>query len=212
VSAQREEVVRVRLRYPDLDTFVEKYAPNVTRGGIFLASRHPRPVGEVLRFEVLLREGAPVLSGKGRVTWVKEFNPDEPHRPYGMGVQFVALDPAAKPILERLLKKKETTRPSGPQPPVVTPRADAPRATEPMAVLGDNPDDVDDASLRRTLERARALAARADDVEALLGPDPEEPRPTLDAALAELPRLLSGRKGSGLMRLPPDDDKKKPES
>ena len=85
--------MRVRLRYPDLETFVEKYAPNVTRGGIFLASREPRPVGAVLRFEVLLRQGGPVLSGEGRVTWVKEFNAAEPHRPYGMGVQFLVVAP-----------------------------------------------------------------------------------------------------------------------
>ena len=87
----------MRLRYPDLETFVEKYAPNVTRGGIFLASREPRPVGDVLRFEVLLRQGGPVLSGEGRVTWVKEFNPAEPHRPYGMGVQFLYVDPETRP-------------------------------------------------------------------------------------------------------------------
>jgi uncharacterized protein (TIGR02266 family) len=214
VSTPREEVVRVRLRYPDLDTFVEKYAPNVTRGGIFLASRTPRPVGEVLRFEVLLREGGPVLSGKGRVTWVKEFNPNEPHRPYGMGVQFVAVDPSTRPVLDRLLKRKEAARPSEPQP-VLAPAPRMDRPTEPMTVLGGEAGDeiVDEAALRRTLDRARALAGRAEDVESLLGPDPEEPRPTLEDALAELPRFLSGKKGSGLIRLPPEDNsKKKPDT
>jgi uncharacterized protein (TIGR02266 family) len=215
VSTPREEVVRVRLRYPDLDTFVEKYAPNVTRGGIFLASRTPRPVGEVLRFEVLLREGGPVLSGKGRVTWVKEFNPNEPHRPYGMGVQFVAVDPSTRPVLDRLLKKKEAARPE-PPPVLATPPRDH-RPTEPMTIVGGESGDdmaqVDEAAFRRTLDRARALAGRSEEVEALLGADPEEPRPTLDDALAELPRFLSGKKGSGLIRLPADDAaKKKPDT
>jgi uncharacterized protein (TIGR02266 family) len=195
VPGKPEDVVRVRLRYPDLDTFVEKYAPNVTRGGIFLASREPRPVGEVLRFEVLLRQGGPVLSGEGRVTWVKEFNPAEPHRPYGMGVQFLYVDPDARQVLERLLKKKELSR-SGPQPTVASP-APAPElraaATVPdLRAISD--DDLDENTMRRTLDRARLLSSRTDDLDALLAPDPEESPATLSQALAELPRLLSGKK------------------
>jgi uncharacterized protein (TIGR02266 family) len=190
-----EDVVRVRLRYPDLDTFVEKYAPNVTRGGIFLASRDPRPVGEVLRFEVLLRQGGPVLSGEGRVTWVKEFNPAEPHRPYGMGVQFLFVDPDARPVLDQLLKKKELSK-TGPQatvaPPVVVPRSS--EAPEPRAI---NDDDLDEPTMRRALDRARILSLRTDDLDALLAPDPEESPATLSQALAELPRLLSGKKPGG---------------
>jgi uncharacterized protein (TIGR02266 family) len=188
---KQEDVVRVRLRYPDLETFVEKYAPNVTRGGIFLASREPRPVGEVLRFEVLLRQGGPVLSGEGRVTWVKEFNPAEPHRPYGMGVQFLYVDPTARPVLESLLKKKELSR-SGPQPTVTT---TAERRVEPRqpsapdpAVLSD--DEIDETTIRKTIDRARLLSARTDDLEALLAADPEEEPATLSRALADLPRLL----------------------
>src|SRR6185295_17529833 len=144
-----------RLRYPDLETFVEKYAPNVTRGGIFLASREPRPVGDVLRFEVLLRQGGPVLSGEGRVTWVKEFNPAEPHRPYGMGVQFLYLDPDARPVLERLLKKKELSR-SSPQPAVNVGAGAGAKTieTRPLSSLPEpgtvSDDDLDETTMRRT--------------------------------------------------------------
>lgn len=185
--------MRVRLRYPDLETFVEKYAPNVTRGGIFLASREPRPVGFVLRFEVLLRQGGPVLSGEGRVTWVKEFNPAEPHRPYGMGVQFLYVDPAARPVLESLLKKKEVSR-SGSQPAVNNDRRAEPRqpAPEPAAI---SDEDLDETTMRRTLDRARLLSARTDDLEALLAADPEEEPATLASALSDLPRLL-GKKST----------------
>lgn len=192
VAGNSEDVVRVRLRYPDLETFVEKYAPNVTRGGIFLASRDPRPVGAVLRFEVLLRLGAPVLSGEGRVTWVKEFNPAEPHRPYGMGVQFLYVDPDARPVLDRLLKKKELSK-SAPQ---ATVSATAPAAVvvprpveapDPRAI---NDDDLDETTMRRALDRARLLSSRTDDLDALLAPDPEESPATISQALAELPRLL----------------------
>jgi uncharacterized protein (TIGR02266 family) len=180
------------LRYPDLDTFVEKYAPNVTRGGIFLASRAPRPVGEVLRFEVLLREGGPVLSGEGRVTWVKEFNPAEPHRPYGMGVQFLYVDPDARPVLDRLLKVKELTR-SGPQPAVRISSEPRPAVAPDSGAVTD--DDLDEPTMRRALDRARALSSRTDDLESLLAPDPEESPATLSHALADLHRLLGKKPG-----------------
>jgi uncharacterized protein (TIGR02266 family) len=205
LTNHRDDTVRVRLRYPDLDTFVEKYAPNVTRGGIFLASRDPRPVGQVLRFEVLLRQGGPVLSGQGRVTWVKEFNAAEPHRPYGMGVQFIQVDSQARPVLDRLLQRK-LARSSPEQPTFAAPRirTDLGRPTERTPVLGEeNEDELDDTALRRTLERARALSARTDDLEALLAADPEPPA-TLAQALDDLPRLLAGKRPTGQVRLLPD--------
>lgn len=182
----------MRLRYPDLETFIEKYAPNVTKGGIFLASREPRPVGEVLRFEVLLRQGGPVLSGEGRVTWVKEFNPAEPHRPYGMGVQFLFLDPEARPVLERLLKKKELSK-SAPQPVVNTSTGAKTIETRPLSAIepgATTDDDLDENTLRRTIDRARALSSRTEDLDALLAPDAEEAPATLSDALADLHRIL----------------------
>ena len=99
--------MRIRLRHSDLDAFVEKFAPNVTRGGVFLATRPPQPVGSLVAFEVQLAGGAVVLSGQGRVIWVREWNPAEPGRPHGIGVQFVQVDDATRPILARILKLKE---------------------------------------------------------------------------------------------------------
>jgi uncharacterized protein (TIGR02266 family) len=215
VPSQSDQVVRVRLRYPDLDTFVEKYAPNVTRGGIFLASREPRPVGEVIRFEVLLRLGSPVLSGRGRVAWVKEFNPAEPHRPYGMGVQFLDIDAPAREVLEKLLERK-AARPSGAHQVVGQPiLSNSPAPTRrltpslPVSALGGNGgsglDELDDTGLRRVLERARFLTARTDDLDALLASEPEEPV-TLSQALGDLPRLLSSKRPSTPVRLLGADD------
>src|SRR5688572_8348223 len=95
--------VRLRLRYPDVDTFVEKFAPNVSRGGLFLASKTPRAVGETFRFEVSLKDGKPVLAGEGKVTWIKQFDPDQPLKPHGMGVQFIRIDQASKALLDRIM-------------------------------------------------------------------------------------------------------------
>jgi len=196
--------VRIRLRYPDVDTFVQKFAPNVTRGGVFIASRNIQPVGELIGFEIQLVTGEVVLAGQGKVTWVKAYNPAEPTRPYGMGVQFVNVTPACRPILARILRSKDAngaaprgltgayaTLGSGP---TATGLPSTANGTRPVAIdtsvdlaaeLG-----VDETTLQLVLDRRRRLVARTDDDLAdLLRPEPAE-APTLAYALSELPRLL----------------------
>ena len=211
--------VRIRLRYPDLDSFVERFAPNVTRGGVFLASRNVRTVGEVIDFEVQLLNGEVALTGRGKVTWVKEFNPAEPNRPFGMGVQFVEIAGQSRAVLARLLRSKAAGQP----PPrgltgahatlgaeigsggVVTGGISAgdsggvggvgPNGRGPAFV--DTSIDlaaelgVDEAALRFALDRRRTLVGGRveDDLSDLLRRDPVEV-PTLAQALNDLPRLL----------------------
>lgn len=197
-------LVRIYMRYPDADTFIARFAPNVTRGGVFLASRKPRPVGEIIRFEISLAQGPPLLWGTGRVTWVREFNPAEPHRAHGMGVQFTFVEPECRPLLDRLLAAKNASRPtpvSGV--PIVVPRQPSGASAavrEPAS--SPSPEDpgewADDSSVRRASDRARMLAGGADDLESLLQRAPDEPS-TLEQALAELPRMLSNRRTTAAM-------------
>jgi uncharacterized protein (TIGR02266 family) len=202
--------VRVRLRYSDLDTFVERFAPNVTRGGIFLASRSPRAEGEIFRFEVQLATGVVALAGEGKVIWVKAYDPAEPQKPHGMGVQFVQIDPGSRETLSRILQAKSnprapaaaapgmataTARTTGSQPTVQ--RAGAtPARTNGRSHVDTNVDlaaeyGIDEVSLRRVIDRNWMVGPRAsdDDLEALLKPEPAETA-TLAQALAEMPRLL----------------------
>jgi hypothetical protein len=55
---------------------------------------------------------------------------------------------------------------------------------------------MDDQGVRQAANRARVLASRVEDVEALRVREREEP-PTIEEALAELPRLLSPRRQAG---------------
>lgn len=89
--------VRLHLKCPDAEDFVERFAPNVTRGGIFLPTRDAREVGATIRFAIALLDDTVVFAGEGVVTWAK---------PKGMGVKFTTLDPATEPILERLLGRR----------------------------------------------------------------------------------------------------------
>ncbi len=103
---------RVKLKYPDLDTFVERYAKNVSRKGVFVASKKPRPKGTKVRFELLLSDGTAALKGEGVVQWVKPFDPDHPKKPHGMGIKFTKLTPESQEVLDRILSLKESRSPA----------------------------------------------------------------------------------------------------
>ncbi len=191
-------MVRIQLRYPDEATFIQRFAPNVTRGGIFLASRSPHPTGTLISFEVTIMQGPPLLAGTGKVTWVREFNPHEPQRAHGMGVQFAQLAAGSKAMLDKLIAHKAL-------PPRLTPgtgvpvsagsgEAKAPVAGDGSVSLDGDPSGwIDDQAVKQAIGRARLLASRIEDVEALRTREREEP-PTLEEALAELPRLLGPKR------------------
>lgn len=191
-------VVRIQLRYPDEATFIQRFASNVTRGGIFLASRNLHPVGSTLRFEVTLAQGMPLLSGTGKVAWVREFIPTEPQRAHGMGVQFLHVDAGSRPMLDKLLGHKATpsraalageTVSPGPR---RVPTSPGP-ATADAFLDGDPATWIDDRQVRQAADRARVLASRVDDVDSLRAREREKPV-SREEALAELPRLLGLRR------------------
>jgi uncharacterized protein (TIGR02266 family) len=210
--------VRVRLRYAAFETFIDKFAPNVTRGGVFLASREPRPVGEVFQFEVLLAGGEVALAGEGKVTWVRAFDPAAPQKPHGMGVQFLRLDAPSRAVVNQRLARKAAAAAGGVRPGAAGGGATGAGrgrngrsvSTGPLSTIDPNVDiaaelGVDEARLRRAIERNWLPPGRAagelEELEALLRPEPIELVSAAHAA-AELPRLLEpgARRYSGAFR------------
>ena len=204
MSPEQPPIVRVRLRYADIDTFIEKFAPNVSRGGVFLASKTPQPVGTVFRFEIQLAGGEVALAGDGKVTWVRDFDPAAPNKPYGMGVQFMRLDQPSRDMLARILARK-TAAANGAgvvRAPALNGNSSAHRpgtngATAAVPKVDTSVDlaaefGVDETALRRAIDRnwlGGRAAGEVDELEGLLKPEPVEPA-TLAQALVELPRLL----------------------
>jgi molecular chaperone DnaK len=95
--------LRIRLKYLDVQSFVEKFAPNVTRQGIFIASKSPKPVGTQLRFELLLADGkSKLIKGEAVVAWVREYDAANPGRAHGMGLKFSRLDRDSRELVDRI--------------------------------------------------------------------------------------------------------------
>ena len=55
--------LRIKFRSASLEQFIERYAVDVSRGGIFIRTREPLAVGTQLRFDFQLQDAAPLLAG-----------------------------------------------------------------------------------------------------------------------------------------------------
>jgi uncharacterized protein (TIGR02266 family) len=105
--------LRIKFRSASLDQFIERYAVDVSRGGIFIRTREPLPVGTRLRLEFQLLDAAPLLAGEGTVVWIRENDPARGNVTPGMGVRFDKLSPDSQPTLERILAEKARLQQAG---------------------------------------------------------------------------------------------------
>jgi uncharacterized protein (TIGR02266 family) len=106
VGDRQATSMRIKLKYPDVETFIQKYAVNISRGGIFIATKQPKPVGTFVKFEFLLSnaDSQSIIRGEGQVQWTKEFDPAFPARAHGMGVKFLRLDAESQQVVDRALR------------------------------------------------------------------------------------------------------------
>jgi uncharacterized protein (TIGR02266 family) len=98
--------IRAKLKFADVASFIERYAPNVSTAGLFLKTPSPKPVGTRVKFELLISDGSAVMRGLGQVAWVRETEAEQ--RAQGMGIKFVKLDDASAVILKRIVDFKRS--------------------------------------------------------------------------------------------------------
>jgi uncharacterized protein (TIGR02266 family) len=98
--------LRIKFRSDSLPQFIERYATDVSRGGIFIRTREPLGVGTQLKLDFQYQGGTPLMSGDGTVVWVREFDPNRANVPPGMGVRFDKLAPESLAVLEQILAAK----------------------------------------------------------------------------------------------------------
>ena len=96
--------MRIKLKYPDVDTFISKYAVNISRGGIFINTRNPLSVGITVRLIISLPDTAFPFDLTGRVMRVNEFDNPSNQVP-GMGIEFVDVDDEKRARIERFVER-----------------------------------------------------------------------------------------------------------
>ncbi len=127
--------LRIRLPFATETEFIERYGANVERGGIFIATRMPKPEGTEISFELVLKDGERLMRGEGVVQQVRQ---EAPPGKTGMLVRFVRLDPRTKALVDRVAASRDGVvepEPVGAAPsdplPAPPPRAPAPSPAPP---------------------------------------------------------------------------------
>ncbi len=97
--------IRARLKYATEADFIAKYAPNISRAGIFVKTQKPREQGTRIKFEFQLTDGQPVMRGLGEVVWIRDAKAGDAAP--GMEIKFLKLDARSRKILSQVLVFKK---------------------------------------------------------------------------------------------------------
>jgi hypothetical protein len=100
-------VLRIKLRYDDVETFVDRFAVNIGRAGLFIHSKTPRPVGTEAKFELRLADDRPILVGIGMVKESRDPDPGRPRDASGMMIAFTRVTRESRDLLMRVLEHRK---------------------------------------------------------------------------------------------------------
>ena len=106
--------LKIKFKSETLEQFIERYAVDVSQGGIFIRTKEPLAVGTQMKFEFQLRDASPLIAGEGTVVWTRENDPSRPAIAPGMGVRFDRLADGSQSVLERILAEKAKQAPQRP--------------------------------------------------------------------------------------------------
>jgi uncharacterized protein (TIGR02266 family) len=100
-------IAKLSVRYPvaTVEDFIEGHAPDVSARGLCIKGDRAIAIGTLVEFDVQISGNQSVLSGAGRVAWVRRASASAPDRPQAIGVRFVELDEASQEVLRRLLDR-----------------------------------------------------------------------------------------------------------
>ena len=102
-SQRAQGALVVRMRFPRIEDFRYRYARDISRGGVFIQTVKPKPVGSMVVL-VLEPAGQSQVSINGEV--VTSISPEEGAARQlqpGMGIRFVDLDNAKRAVIEGVL-------------------------------------------------------------------------------------------------------------
>src|SRR6201986_2769458 len=99
--------LKIKFKSSTLDQFIERYSVDVSRGGIFIRTKEPLPVGTQLRFEFQLQDASSLIAGDGTVVWIREHDPARQGVAPGMGVPFDKLAADSQKVLDKILAEKQ---------------------------------------------------------------------------------------------------------
>lgn len=88
------------------NNFYRGLSENISIGGLFFETYAPHRLGEMLTVRFTLPGTIAPIEAQVEVRWIRTHNPTS-DTPQGIGVQFIALDPDSRRVIERFTRKRD---------------------------------------------------------------------------------------------------------
>jgi type IV pilus assembly protein PilZ len=109
--------IELRVEYKRLNTFLADYTKNISRGGTFIGTERPLPIGTEFVFALGIPHMDEPLRLRGKVMWITSTAEASKANPAGMGIEFLYRDDEERALLEaqveRLIKDQLGDRLAG---------------------------------------------------------------------------------------------------
>jgi type IV pilus assembly protein PilZ len=80
--------IELKVEYKRVNTFFADYTKNISRGGTFIATERPLPIGTEFVFALGIPQLAEPLKLTGKVIWITKPEEGSQANPAGMGIEF----------------------------------------------------------------------------------------------------------------------------
>ena len=94
--------VQLEVQYRTSGNFLVAYSTNLSKGGLFLSTEDPLPVGSTLRLKIAVPGIDEAIEADATVTWVRPRATPEGH-PRGMGLEFAGAFGSYGEIIDRVV-------------------------------------------------------------------------------------------------------------
>jgi type IV pilus assembly protein PilZ len=102
--------IELKVEYKRLNTFFADYTKNISRGGTFIGTAKPLPIGTEFVFALEVPMMSEPLKLRGRVIWTTSTDDATKANPAGMGIEFQYNDDAERAekeaTVERLMSEE----------------------------------------------------------------------------------------------------------
>lgn len=127
-TAKPPVAIRITRPYASEEEFLAHEIDTLSGAGVTLIGAQARPEGVVLRFEIVLANGTPLVRGEGRVIGYKaNALGSEP----GLTLRFTRLDSKSKALIDRASAMRKQRRSVAPPPPSAADPTPPPRSAGP---------------------------------------------------------------------------------
>lgn len=102
--------IELKVEYKRLNTFFSDYTRNISKGGTFIRTERPLPVGTEFVFALVVPGVSEPLRLNGRVQWITSVADAEAQKkPPGMGIEFLYTEERERSAVASIVEKLMAT-------------------------------------------------------------------------------------------------------